>query len=179
MRATDERERGDIVMRFAYADPPYFGQGKKRYGEHHPDASVWDSQESHTDLLKRITAEFPDGWVYATNPAHLVWQLAVCPEDARVGAWCKTWHQIRPTTTQFAWEAVIWRTTKKLPKRTMVRDWITGPATRGKGLCGAKPDYYNRWVLDLLGYEDGDEIVDLFPGTGGLSVVLAQGRLLT
>lgn len=33
------------------------------------------------------------------------------------------------------------------------------------------------WVLDLLGYLDGDSLSDLFPGTGVMGRVLAQGRL--
>jgi len=33
-------------------------------------------------------------------------------------------------------------------------------------------------VLDLLGYQDGDELVDLFPGTGGMEATTAQGVLV-
>jgi hypothetical protein len=98
------------------------------------------------------------------------------PDDARVGAWVKTWHQIRPTTTQFAWEPVIWRTVHKDNKRSpMVRDWWMGAATRQRGVPWAKPDGVNRWVLDLLGYQQDDTIDDLFPGTRGMERVAAQG----
>lgn len=37
--------------------------------------------------------------------------------------------------------------------------------------------YLRRWILTLLGYVDGDRLVDLFPGTGVLGKVAAQGRL--
>lgn len=165
-------------MRFAYADPPYFGCGKSHYGEHHPDAAVWDDRQTHLDLICRLVSEYPDGWALSCNPRDLAWLLPACPDDVRVAAWCKTWHQIRPTTTQFAWEPVIWRTERKDPKRSpMVRDWMAGAVTRQTGLRGAKPQAFNRWVLDLLGYQDGDTLDDLFPGTAGMEATLAAQPL--
>ena len=47
-----------------------------------------------------------------------------------------------------------------------------------KGLTGAKPERFCRWVANLLGYIDGDELVDVFPGTGIMGRTLAQGVLL-
>jgi hypothetical protein len=61
----------------------------------------------------------------------------------------------------------------------MVRDWLIANATRQRGLPGAKPDEFNRWVLDLMAYRaDVDTLHDLFPGTGGLGLVMAQGVLV-
>ena len=37
-------------MRFAYADPPYYGCARL-YTRHHPEARVWDTQEAHLDLV--------------------------------------------------------------------------------------------------------------------------------
>ena len=165
-------------MRFAYADPPYFGCGASHYGEHHPDAAAWDDQQTHLDLVTRLSDEFPDGWVLSCNPRDLRWLFPACPDDARVGTWVKTWHQIRPTTVQFAWEPVIWRGGRKDPKRSpMTRDWLSCAVTRQRGLKGAKPDAFNRWVLDLLCYRDGDDLVDLFPGAGGFATTLAAPPL--
>lgn len=163
-------------MRFAYADPPYFGCGASHYGEHHPDAATWDEQSTHLDLIDRLADEYPDGWALSCNPRDLAWLLPACPDDVRVAAWCKTWHQIRPTTTQFAWEPVIWRTTRKDNKRSpMVRDWMACAVTRQTGLKGAKPDQFNQWVLDLLAFRpDEDTLDDLFPGTGGMAATLAR-----
>mgnify|MGYP007102828454 CR=1 FL=1 len=31
-------------MKFAYADPPYFKQGKKHYGKLHDEAEIWDGR---------------------------------------------------------------------------------------------------------------------------------------
>ena len=84
--------------------------------------------------------------------------------------WTKTFHQIRPTTVQFAWEPVIlYRGRKDHKRKPMVRDWLSCATARKKGLQGAKPDAFNDWVLLLLNAQSEDEVVDLFPGSGGLS----------
>jgi hypothetical protein len=160
-------------VRFAYADPPYLGCGKSHYGEHHPDAALWDDPATHLSLVARLLDEYPDGWVLSCNPRDLGMYLPAAPE-ARVGAWCKTWHQIRPTTTQFAWEPVIFQGGRKDSKRSpMVRDWLSCPVTRQRGLKGAKPARFNQWVLDLLAYRHGEDTIDdLFPGSGSMAITL-------
>lgn len=35
-------------------------------------------------------------------------------------------------------------------------------------MIGAKPARFCRWVFELLGALPGDELVDVFPGTGGV-----------
>jgi hypothetical protein len=81
----------------------------------------------------------------------------------------KTFHQIRPTTVQFAWEPVLLFGGRKENKRSpMVRDWFVGVPTKMKGLPGAKSDSFNDWILDLLNFKEGDSLDDLFPGTGGM-----------
>lgn len=165
-------------MIFAYADPPYLGCGAKLYGKHHPEAAVWDEPQTHRDLITRLCDEYPDGWAVSLHVPSLALYMDACPDDIRVGAWVKTWHQIRPTTTQHAWEPVIWRGGRKDNKRApMVRDWLSANATRMRGLPGAKPDEFNRWIADLLNYREGDTLDDLFPGTGGMGLTLAQGVL--
>ena len=62
-------------------------------------------------------------------------------------------------------------------KRLVMRDWIQESITLKRGLTGAKPEAFCRWVLDLLGYIEGDEVEDVFPGSGVMGHVLAQGRL--
>lgn len=163
-------------MKFAYADPPYLGCGQSHYGEHHPDAADWDDPATHLALAARLVAEYPDGWALSCNPRDLGLYLPALPDDVRVGAWCKTWHQIRPTTTQYAWEPVIFHGGRKDNKRSpMVRDWLSCAVTRQRGLKGAKPPRFNQWVLDLLAFRpDEDTIDDLFPGTGGMGQTLNQ-----
>ena len=161
-------------MKFAYADPPYYKQGKRLYGKLHQEASVWDDKQAHIDLVKRLVAEFPDGWALSCNPADLSWLLAACPSEARVAAWCKTFHQIRPTTVQYAWEPVIFMGGRKDHKRKpMVRDWMACARTNRKGVPGAKPQAFNEWILLLLNYQSGDVLVDLFPGSGGMQQLLS------
>ena len=165
-------------MKFAYADPPYYNMGKRLYGKLHNEASIWDDKQTHLDLIDKLQSLYPDGWALSSNPHDLAWLLPVMPEDARVAVWTKTYHQIRPTSTQYAWEPVIWRTVKKDSKRPMVRDWISGAVTKQRGTPGAKPHYFNRWILDLLVFDDQtDTLDDLFPGSNGMALALTEMRL--
>jgi hypothetical protein len=160
-------------MNLAYADPPYFGMGKKMYGPLHPEASMWDDPDQHLSLIHNLTDNF-DGWALSCNPRDLAWLLPECPDGARVAAWVKTYHQIRPTSVQYAWEPVVFWGGRSLPKRApMVRDWWSGTATRMRGTPGAKPEAFCQWVLDLLGFQAGDDLADLFPGSGVMEAVLA------
>lgn len=165
-------------MRFAYADPPYFKMGKRMYGPFHNEAFVWDDKQTHLNLVARLVEDFPDGWALSCNPKDLRFIYPACPDDARIAVWTKTYHQIRPTSTQYGWEPVIFRTNKKDPKRHMVRDWISGPNSRLSPVPGAKPHYFNRWILDLLCFDSEiDELVDLFPGSGGMANALKESKL--
>ena len=51
-----------------------------------------------------------------------------------------------------------------------VRDWLQAqPARLGRSkLIGRKPLAFCAWLFDLLGMLPGDELVDLFPGSGGV-----------
>ena len=46
-----------------------------------------------------------------------------------------------------------------------------------KGLQGAKPDKFNDWILDLLNYQSGDTLDDLFPGTNGMAEAILRREL--
>jgi len=60
----------------------------------------------------------------------------------------------------------------------MIRDWITGAATKQTGLPGAKPHYFNRWILDLLLYDHNeDSLDDIFPGTNGMAAAVSEPKL--
>jgi len=161
-------------MKFAYADPPYYKQGKKLYGKLHNQAEVWDAKQAHIDLINKLMTEYPDGWALSCNPADLSWIMQY-HQDLRVCAWTKTFHQIRPTTVQYAWEAVLLHGGRKNNKRKpMVRDWLSCRIAMKKGLTGAKPLEFNLWILDLLNYQEGDQLDDLFPGSNGMADALAQ-----
>lgn len=158
-------------MRFVYADPPYFGMGKKMYQKHHDEAFIFDDRMTHIDLMINLNNEY-DGWALSCNPRDLVWLLPEAPDKTRVAVWVKPYAQIRPVMTQYMYECVLFKTNKKLGSRKpMVKDWLMTSPTRKTGLQGAKPDEFNKWILDLLGYENGDELVDLFKGTGSMERV--------
>ena len=59
-------------------------------------------------------------------------------------------------------------------RRPMTRDWTSGTIAMRKGLPGAKPNYFFEWVIAMLGYEDGDILDDIFPGTNGLADALEK-----
>jgi len=61
---------------------------------------------------------------------------------------------------------------QKNGKQTTPKDFIVEPITLKKGLVGAKPERVCRWILDLLNFQPGDEMMDLFPGTGVMSRVV-------
>lgn len=160
-------------MKFAYADPPYFKQGKKLYGKLHDEADIWDTKQAHWDLIDRLLVDYPDGWALSCNPAGLSWMIQ--HEGIRVCAWVKTFHQIRGTTVQYAWEAVLLYGGRKDNKRKpMVRDWLSCRIAMKKGLTGAKPSEFNLWILDLLNYQAGDQLDDLFPGTNGMAEAIGK-----
>ena len=52
--------------------------------------------------------------------------------------------------------------------------WQVGTRGNARIVTGQKPPGFCRWVLDLLGYRDGDTLDDLFPGSGVMSRVAAQ-----
>lgn len=154
-------------MKFAFADPPYLGCGSL-YREHHPEAMSWDDQETHRALISRLTDEFPDGWAMCLSTPSLRTLLPMCPDDCRVAAWVKPFAAFKANVNPaYAWEPVIFRGGRRGDRtRDTVRDWFSKEITLKRGLTGAKPEAFCRWVLNLLGYEIGDVVDDLFPGTG-------------
>jgi hypothetical protein len=163
-------------MKFAYADPPYHGCGKL-YDHLHDEARKWDDKQTHLDLVQELLDTYADGWALSCNPRDLQWILPNCPDNIRVCAWVKTYHQVRPlVSVQYAWEPVILYGGRKIKNRKpWVRDWTTGAVTKQTGTPGAKPHYFNAWILLLLGYQDGDTLHDVFPGSGGMERQLQQG----
>lgn len=161
-------------MRFAYADPPYLGCGAL-YRKHHADADIWDALDTHRVLVERLYDEFPDGWALSLSSPSLRVILPCCRETARVAAWVKPFAVFKPNVNPaYAWEPVIFEGGRKRSRKApTVRDWHSENITMRKGLPGAKPPGFAAWIVDLLGadWTQGDEIVDLFPGTGAMSSV--------
>jgi len=148
----------------------------KKYSELHPEAEIWDDPQSHIDLVHRLSDEYPDGWAVSLSAPSLPVYLSACPSDVRVGVWAKTFHQIRVNVAiQYAWEPVIWRGGRKeTPVKPMIRDWHSGRIAMKKNFYGAKPLDFNMWILSLMQYRIGDELVDLFPGSGSMAIAIAE-----
>lgn len=155
-----------MTKRFAYADPPYLGCGKL-YADKHSDAFDCDSPEWHSALIERLCNEYPDGWAMSLSSPSLKTILPMCPDDCRVAAWVKPFAVFKPNVNPaYAWEPVIFRGGRKGDRtRATVRDWVSANITLKRGLIGAKPRDFCRWIIDLLGAEPGDEFIDIFPGT--------------
>lgn len=86
----------------------------------------------------------------------------------RIAAWCKSFASFKPNVNPaYTWEPVVFFGGRRgTRERLTVKDHLVEPITLRKGLTGAKPESFCRWVLDLLGYQPGDTLDDLYPGTG-------------
>lgn len=88
------------MAKFAYADPPYLGQGARHYGALHADAADCDSEAWHKALIERLCDEFPDGWALSLHTPSLKTMLNLCPDDVRVGAWVKPFAAFKKTSRE-------------------------------------------------------------------------------
>jgi hypothetical protein len=168
-------------MKFAYADPPYHGCAH-HYAEHHPEAAVWDELETHRHLIQRLQDDYPDGWALSMASTNLQTMLPLCPTDIRIAAWVKPFAAFKANVRNaYTWEPVILhggRTSSK-DGAPVTRDHLSTPITLKHGLTGAKPQKFNRWILDMLGYIDGEDTIDdLFPGTHGMAATLNAPTLV-
>ena len=178
-------------MKFAIADPPYLGRAVRWYGpngcgdgygkgqaDSHPEAYLWDKPETHLQLVRDLQTNY-DGWAIAMSVHSLSTYLSVVETDSRNGIRVCVWH--KPSAIQSGsrisnnWEPVL----LKVPSNR--KGWKSG-ATRTKdvmsanplrqGFVGSKPYEWTQWVLDLLGYQQGDEVTDLFNGSGAVAKAL-------
>jgi hypothetical protein len=155
-------------VKAAYADPPYFGLSVQFYGHLHPEAAEYDKLETHAALIERLNRDY-DAWAMSLHSPSLKDILPLCPRDCRVAAWVKPFASFKPGVNPgYAWEPVIFRGARAKRARTepTVRDFCSCNITLRKGLGGAKPAEFCRWVFELLGLQAGDTLDDLFPGTG-------------
>jgi hypothetical protein len=153
-------------VRFAYADPPYIGCA--RYYIDHPD---YAGEVDHRELIATMVDRFHDGWALSCKSSSLRELLPLCPEGVRVMAWVKPFCSFKPNVNPaYAWEPVIVMGGRKRGRKlSTVRDWVSCGITLKKGLVGVKPPDFCRWLFSVLNIQNGDELVDLFPGSGAVS----------
>lgn len=178
------------ALKLAYADPPYLGQCVKYGHRHEPPYGCWDENRTHRNLLRHLHENY-DGWAYSlssTSLAHIVGELRANytanvgphPSTVRIGAWTKTFCAHKANVRMaYSWEPVLFvpGRDRSADGAAVGHDSLVEPITLQRGLVGAKSERFCRWVLDLLGYIDGDYLDDIFPGSGVMCRVLAQGRL--
>lgn len=148
-------------MKIAYADPPYPGM-----------AHFYKCPEvDHAALIRDLCEQFPDGWALSTASTTLRQVIALCPDDVRVAAWVKPWASFKPgVNPAYAWEPVLFRGGRKRSKEdATIRDWCSCNITMQRGLTGAKPEGFCVWLFELMGMARGDELVDLFVGSGAVT----------
>lgn len=185
------------MAKLAIADPPYLGRAVRWYGpggcgigygvghaDDHPEAHKWDDPETHQQLVRDLEKDY-DGWAIAMSVHSLSTYLQVVETESRNGIRVCVWHKPSAVTSGNRitnnWEPVLIRTPADrkgwqsgLSRTSDVRT-ITPPRTK---FIGAKPKEWTNWVLDLLGYTEGDQVDDLFTGSGAVQHALSQMRLL-
>jgi hypothetical protein len=123
------------------------------------------TEVDHVELIARL--EEYDGWALSTHVPGLAVVLPILPERAHVCAWVKPWVAMKPgARLQYAWEPVVIAPVRA-PRRS-VHDWIAANPTRMRGMVGAKPEALAWWMFAAAGLLPGDELVDLYPGTGAV-----------
>jgi len=167
-----------MTLRFAYADPPYIGCAKL-YPEH-PESYCWNDPLMHIDLMRDMDTDY-DGWALSCHEPSLRHLAAPAAElGARIAVWVKPFAAYKANVrVAYTWEPVIWkRTTERREADLIGRDHLSCPITLKKGLTGAKPEAFARWLLVLLGWQQGDTVDDLFPGTGVIGRITNEPRLV-
>ena len=153
-------------MRIAYADPPYLGQAKKHYSHDENCAEV-----NHRLLISYL--ETFDAWALSCSSPSLKEVLNLCPDDVRVAAWVKPFASFKPNVNPaYTWEPVIFKVPPRPRTEPTVKDHVIASITLKRGLAGAKPYDFCVWLLQLLNVRGGDEFVDVFPGSGAVTVAL-------
>jgi hypothetical protein len=154
-------------MRIGYADPPYPGQALRHYGNH-PD---YAGEVDHRALLEQLSTY--DGWLLHTSSVALPEVLGYAVGlDFRIMAWVKPFAAFKPNVAvAYAWEPVLVHECRKpsvAAASGVLRDWCAVNITMRRGLTGAKPERVCWWLFDVLGAEPGDDLDDLYPGTGAV-----------
>jgi hypothetical protein len=178
-------------MKLAIADPPYLGRANRWYGDgsgdgygkgradSHPEAKIWDDPQTHKDLVAKLENNY-DGWAIALTVHSLSTYLEVIKTDSRNGIRVMSWIKpiAIPSGSRIAtsWEPVIVRVPngrKGHDSGVRMKDHLIANPTLDS-FRGSKPKEWTTWVLDAMGYRDGDIVDDLFYGSGAITQVIEK-----
>lgn len=164
-------QRAETSLRLAFADPPYVGLSRRYYRDH-PD---YAGEVDHQELLQRLSTY--DGWALAASSDSIPLIGSIVHElclDARMAVWVRGQRHVRSCWPGDAYEVVWFRPSRLLPLEepgSNVHAWVArarlGDPHR---VIGAKPWPYLGWVFrELLQARPGDQLDDVFPGSGGVT----------
>ncbi len=173
-------------MTFAYADPPYPKCAKRHY--RNDPSGIVAAEVDHAALIEMLSGF--DSWALSTHSPALRDVLPICPIGARVAAWVKPFAAFKPNVrVAYSWEPVIFFGARKKESKSQltIHDWISVmPPIFTKrnldGTKGQKPMEFCLWLFAMMGLRSGDELTDLFPGSGAVSIFwenyLSQHQLI-
>jgi hypothetical protein len=160
----------------AFFDPPYPGKARRYYADQPTYAGEVDHPALIADAEARRARGDIAGWALSTSVDALRDLLPLCPGPVRVRGklqrqtWVCSW--VKPIGARAGTLGVhnVWEPLLVVPGRRLrpaVRDMLVAqPARFGGNLPGRKPLAFCAWLFGLLGLEPGDQLEDVFPGTG-------------
>lgn len=157
-------------LRLGVLDPPYPGLARRYYRAHRDFAGEVD----HRALLEHARRDF-HGWALSTSAKAVPAILGLCRElelDVRVGSWVHQFRRTRSAHPLSSWDALIYaggrrEITDDQPPDSLVCT-TRARTSNPDHVPGEKPPAWCVWVFRLLGARAGDELVDVFPGSGSV-----------
>ncbi len=155
-----------LPMKMAYADPPYPGKAWM-----YKSQASYRGEVDHRALVSSL--QLYDGWAISTSEAGLCMVLSLCKELAEdpgavhVCPWTKPIGAASTTRGMHnTWEPLIVKPGREL--QPGFRDWLSTPPAKDRAnpLIGRKPLKFCTFLFRCLGLCAGDELADLYPGTG-------------
>ena len=185
----------DESLAYCIADPPYLGRAERWYGptgcghgekkgraSSHEQAYVFDSPDTHRQLVETLQNDF-DGWAIAMSVHSLSTYLSIVETDSRNGIRVAVWNKPSAITSGSRivnnWEPVLLKVPKSRRghgKGLTCHDVLTCNPPRN-GFIGAKPVEWTLWVMQMLGVQDQDSVLDMFPGSGMVTKAMTVQEL--
>lgn len=181
-------------MKFAIADPPYYGRARRWYGEggcgvghgkgqadNHPEAHLWDRPEKHLEMLEQLKTNY-DGFAIATSVMGLNVYLREIDlkqgSGYRMAIWHKSYSAPSGSRIRNVFEPVlVYVPSDRRGYKSHARiDDLRHINPKLNGFIGAKPKEWTLWVLDLMGATPADDVDDLFHGSGSVAQALTEWK---